>query len=201
MTSRCSNSTCINGNCIGCKNGSKYCNDPRCYPNCPDCSGETSVNCVSRRDSWDWVLIVIIAVLSIIALILIGLMAWGWYNPDDETSTENNSEWDMEYQDGNQDEGRYEPPMAAQAKYRQPDVLPVLPETPPRPKVSPPPVPSYSREIDASLNVPVGGMPPPEVLPEMPPIDLGRTPSVASAQPPPIPYNTMPENDGIIRGF
>ena len=83
MTSRCSSSSCLNGNCQGCKNGVKYCNDPRCYPNCPDCSEETSVNCVKKRDGWDLALMIIITVLSILALILIGLMAWGWYNDEE----------------------------------------------------------------------------------------------------------------------
>lgn len=29
---------CLNGNCIGCKDGAVWCQDPRCAPNCP---GET----------------------------------------------------------------------------------------------------------------------------------------------------------------
>lgn len=73
--SRCSSVTCLNGNCQGCRNGIQYCNDPRCFPNCPDCSGKSSLKCVSRRDNWDWGLIVSILVLALVAILLLF-----WFN-------------------------------------------------------------------------------------------------------------------------
>lgn len=33
----CQNSSCLNGNCSGCRNGNLWCGDPRCHPNCEDC--------------------------------------------------------------------------------------------------------------------------------------------------------------------
>ena len=224
MSTRCSSSTCINGNCQGCKNGVKYCNDPRCYPNCPDCSAETSVKCVSRRDGWDWWLIIIITVLSIIALILIGLMAWGWYNPD---KTVTNDYMEMEYPDEYQrvyeppmnyavpmaDVEGYAPPNAPRADregYAPPnDMLadfegyapPNVPAAPRVPMTPPGLRPAYNRELDASLNVPVGGMAPPNVLPEVPPVNLTGSPSVASARPPAVPVRPSSVSDGVIRGF
>ncbi len=75
--SRCLSSSCLNGNCEGCKIGVKFCNDPRCFPDCPDCSDETSSSCVNRRDGLDWTLIIIIGILTLLLLILIVI---GWNN-------------------------------------------------------------------------------------------------------------------------
>jgi len=61
----CSGPSCPNGNCIGCRNGNLWCQDPRCAPNCPGC--QSNVN--------TWSNIVIIFVI-IIGLILIGLVIW-----------------------------------------------------------------------------------------------------------------------------
>lgn len=77
MTSRCSNSSCLNGNCQGCRNGVKFCNDPRCYPNCPDCDGESSIDCVTRRDGWDWGLLIAITALALLAIFF---LAWGFFS-------------------------------------------------------------------------------------------------------------------------
>lgn len=33
----CQNSSCLNGNCPGCRNGNLWCGDTRCHPNCEDC--------------------------------------------------------------------------------------------------------------------------------------------------------------------
>ena len=35
--SHCQDSSCVDGNCPGCKDGELYCKDPRCHPNCPEC--------------------------------------------------------------------------------------------------------------------------------------------------------------------
>ena len=78
MTSRCSINTCINGNCPGCKNGQPFCNDPRCFPNCPDCSEETELEFIGGRNGWDWTLISIIGVLVLLVLILFIAMRYNW---------------------------------------------------------------------------------------------------------------------------
>jgi len=70
MSAYCSSPSCLNGNCPGCKNGSKFCNDPRCYPDCPDCSGETELECLGGRTGWDWTIIIIIGILVLLVLIL-----------------------------------------------------------------------------------------------------------------------------------
>ena len=74
MSSRCSSSTCLIGNCQGCKDGSKFCNDPRCFPNCPDCSDETKLECFGVRNGWYCTLIIIIGVLVLFILILFIVM-------------------------------------------------------------------------------------------------------------------------------
>lgn len=77
MSARCSSMTCLNGNCQGCRNGTRYCNDPRCYPNCPDCEGITSEKCESKRSGTEWGLQIAITVLAVVAL---GLMLWGYFS-------------------------------------------------------------------------------------------------------------------------
>ncbi len=78
MSSRCLSSECLNGNCEGCKNKSKFCDDPRCFPNCPDCSGETSSTTVPKRTGLDWAIIIIIGVLSVALLVLLVIIGWRW---------------------------------------------------------------------------------------------------------------------------
>lgn len=75
---RCSNILCENGNCIGCKNGQLYCQDPRCFPNCPNCENTTD-DCVNTKDGWDWALLIIILSLSLVLLLL---LAWTWWCGD-----------------------------------------------------------------------------------------------------------------------
>ena len=189
MTSRCSSSTCLNGNCQGCKNGSKYCNDPRCYPNCPDCSGETSLNCVSKRDAWDWTLIITITVLSIIVLILIGLLAWGWYDTPEEMMGDYAQYYPDQYQQNQQNHQYHQHQQQGPGHHGY---------------VNNPAPPAYNQAIDASLNVPVGiggQAPPGNVIPGVPPSNLSGPASVASAQPPSIPSRSVGLNDGVIRGF
>jgi hypothetical protein len=69
--SRCSAANCLNGNCQGCRNGTIYCNDPRCYPNCPECASVSSIKCASRRDNWEWGIIVAIISLAFVAILLL----------------------------------------------------------------------------------------------------------------------------------
>ena len=74
MSARCLSDSCTNGNCLGCRNGSLYCNDPRCYPDCPGCEGKTNLECLGGRNGWDWTLIVIVGVLVLLVLILMFVM-------------------------------------------------------------------------------------------------------------------------------
>ena len=72
--SQCSpSSTCPGGNCPGCKNGAVFCDDPRCYPNCPGCNTKTTSNS-------NWWLGTIILVLLGILLVLAFIIGYSWYN-------------------------------------------------------------------------------------------------------------------------
>ena len=181
MSSYCSSSTCLNGNCPGCRNGSKYCNDPRCYPDCPDCSSETSISCVKKRSTWDWILLIVVTVLAIVLLVLI---AWGLYSSGDDDDADdqmNQSEQsNQNYQPDNQQgyqPSNYQPEY--QSTYRP-----------------------YNSEIDATLDVDIVGdnVPMTTMLPDLPEMNFNATPSVGMAQlPPPRPASLR--NDSRIRGF
>jgi hypothetical protein len=185
MTSRCLSSACLNGNCEGCRNGSKYCNDPRCYPNCPDCEGQTSVNCVNKRNGWDWALIIIVTALSVLLLIIIALLSWGWYDTQSEMEnyTDQQQRYYYPYEYYNNEYYNNEYPQEYQTS---------SPVNNPR-----------RREIDASLDVDVRAVedtPFNDVIPDVPPVNTNQSvPSVASARaPPPPPTNVV---DSTIRGF
>ena len=64
--SHCAASNCKNGNCIGCKDGKKWCDDPRCYPYCRDC------NLTPSSDGLGYLILLIIAIgiITIIVLVL-----------------------------------------------------------------------------------------------------------------------------------
>ena len=73
MSNPCIPSTnCINGNCPGCRNGTSYCNDPRCYPNCVNCT--TSV-----PNNNNWIIITIILVLLGVLLVLGFIIGYDWF--------------------------------------------------------------------------------------------------------------------------
>lgn len=72
MSNRCSTSTCLNGNCPGCKNGVLFCEDPRCFPNCQDCNTNTASNS-------NWILITVILILLGILLLLAVVVGFGWF--------------------------------------------------------------------------------------------------------------------------
>lgn len=38
MTDLCNSITCPDGNCEGCRDGQKWCQDPRCDPYCGNCT-------------------------------------------------------------------------------------------------------------------------------------------------------------------
>lgn len=64
--------TCPDGNCEGCSNGIKWCQDPRCEPYCRDCEmiqdHDTAVN---------WTFAIILVGLIAIALVLIFVQLFG----------------------------------------------------------------------------------------------------------------------------
>lgn len=74
MASRCLSSICVGGNCQGCRNGSVWCDDPRCYPNCPGCTDNSNNN--STNDKKDWIIALIIGILSLVVLILLVIIWW-----------------------------------------------------------------------------------------------------------------------------
>lgn len=65
MSARCQNSTCEEGNCVGCREGLLWCEDPRCHPNC--------INCEAPRSTgmFGGFLAVIVAVAVVAAMVLI----------------------------------------------------------------------------------------------------------------------------------
>ena len=74
MSSYCLSNLCLNGNCPGCKNGVQFCEDPRCFPNCPNCvtSGPTSTSS-SVNNSWGWWVYLIIIIVILILLVFLFL--------------------------------------------------------------------------------------------------------------------------------
>ena len=72
MSNPCAASTCLNGNCSGCKNGVLYCEDPRCYPNCSNCNTPVPSNS-------NWMLVMIILILLGILLIMSFVIGYDLY--------------------------------------------------------------------------------------------------------------------------
>ena len=70
MSSYCLSNECVNGNCPGCKNGMPYCEDPRCFPNCPNCPNSNSS---SNGWGWWWYIIVIVVIIIIIIFLFFAL--------------------------------------------------------------------------------------------------------------------------------
>lgn len=73
MSNPCIASTCLNGNCPGCKGSQPFCNDPRCFPNCPGCT-------TSEPNNSNWILVTIILVLMGFLLVLGFIIGYSWYN-------------------------------------------------------------------------------------------------------------------------
>ncbi len=61
----CQISSCVDGNCPGCRNGQLWCDDDRCFPNCIGCPKQPH-----RDSSTVWLLIFFIIVIFIIILII-----------------------------------------------------------------------------------------------------------------------------------
>lgn len=74
MSNYCSDPViCPNGNCVGCKNGQIWCQDPRCSPYC------ASSSCVIQDDhDFNGNLVVVVILLSLIAILFI---VWFVYGP------------------------------------------------------------------------------------------------------------------------
>jgi hypothetical protein len=83
MSNPCTASTCLNGNCPGCRNGVQFCSDPRCYPNCPNCN-------VSTTSNTNWIILTIILVLLGVLLVLAFIIGYDWYNKGKKASEPKN---------------------------------------------------------------------------------------------------------------
>lgn len=63
----CNLKTCKDGNCEGCKNHQKWCDDPRCFPQCRGCEltdhHETNANIIV------WAIIVVLLFIFLILFI------------------------------------------------------------------------------------------------------------------------------------
>ena len=58
-------SECPGGNCEGCKDGARFCDDPRCRPNCKDCAQSQSLG-----------LFVFIVIGILIFILILGYFIW-----------------------------------------------------------------------------------------------------------------------------
>ena len=63
----CNKKTCKDGNCEGCKNHKKWCDDPRCFPHCRGCElpddHEKSANIIV------WTIILLLVFIFVILFI------------------------------------------------------------------------------------------------------------------------------------
>ncbi len=64
------NPFCPSGNCTGCKDGIKWCNDPRCAPFCSECY-------IEGTQSTDHVISVVLYVFIAVTLALILFIVYG----------------------------------------------------------------------------------------------------------------------------
>ena len=71
MSNPCLASTCLNGNCAGCRSGTIWCDDPRCFPNCANCP-----NSGTQNNSW---LVTTILVLLGVLLVIGFIIGYSWY--------------------------------------------------------------------------------------------------------------------------
>lgn len=79
LTNPCSGPFCTDGNCKGCKDGHKWCLDPRCAPFCPQCY-------ISDEKTADHAVSVSAIVIISIALALIIFIAYGPIEYEDVVS-------------------------------------------------------------------------------------------------------------------
>ena len=76
MSDRCKSDDCKDGACIGCRSGQTWCDDPRCFPTCPDCPDSTA----KKSTGGDWVIILIILILAGILLVTVGFSIWDYWD-------------------------------------------------------------------------------------------------------------------------
>jgi hypothetical protein len=192
--SRCSSSSCLNGNCEGCKNGVKFCNDPRCFPDCPDCEDEKKKVCVTKRDGIDWTLIIIIGILALLLLILLVVMCW----PGSDSCCDNHTNNDHNNTDGIL---LAEPPVPQVAKappvHKNIEITHTNPVPVPRNRMRSP----LFQELDTSLDVPDMNMAPVRrnvtltdsinILPKVPRVSLESPTNASVASAKSVPANKM----------
>jgi len=65
--------TCLNGNCIGCRDGQVWCQDPRCSPYCP---GSTCI--IPKGHDVNANIIIILIIVALFAMLFI---IWFMYGP------------------------------------------------------------------------------------------------------------------------
>lgn len=63
--------SCLNGNCIGCKDGKIWCQDPRCAPYCKGCS-------IPKNHDLNGTIVVVIILMCLFAMLII---IWAFYGP------------------------------------------------------------------------------------------------------------------------
>lgn len=59
---------CPDGNCTGCKDGNKWCKDPRCDPYCQDCEAPKELDLAITVTIWIIIFILVTITIAIIAL-------------------------------------------------------------------------------------------------------------------------------------
>lgn len=62
--------TCPGGNCVGCKDGKVWCQDPRCQPNCQNCA-------IDKDHDFNASIVMLVIVLCLIAILFIVWFIWG----------------------------------------------------------------------------------------------------------------------------
>jgi len=197
MSSRCSSAECLNGNCEGCKNGVKFCDDPRCYPSCPDCTGETSLHCDNKRDGWDWALIIILGVLTIILLIIIGYMMWSY-------GCNSSVETDIELEDTTYYPYEYQSGVLPGSNLPSTDRVSDFSNQYRQAQLASPPPPSIGvrQALDNSVNTTAGpGLPSTERLPGFPTAGLDNPANVSVGSANIAPPVKPSVSDTTIRGF
>ena len=68
----CDNEFCPGGNCVGCKNGEVWCQDPACQPYCATCA-------IRKGTDTNASMVIIIILICLIAILFI---VWFVYGPD-----------------------------------------------------------------------------------------------------------------------
>lgn len=62
--------TCPDGNCVGCKDGEKWCQDPRCHPYCPNCP-------VPEDNDFAVTIVFFIAIICLVGILILIMVGYG----------------------------------------------------------------------------------------------------------------------------